>query len=487
MHGLPVLACVVSLLGSAGAIAADQPASKAPALRYSAPLVVSQSAPFVQLPLPVSVYARSLQPGLADLRLLDGAGQRVPFALLAPRDDAQQTREQLQPAALYPLPPGPVRAGVPASLELTVQGDRISLKQRGLAPSNSTQPSAGWLFDLGDKSKQDATSASTTGAPAPQRLRLRWSGPADFSAGYSIDTSDDLRQWRRGGSGQLMALAAPAGGNLPALTQPLVTLDGAPGRFVRLVWHNAAQAPQITGADAVTDSEESIQRDAPTELRLNASPAAGKDADPAAPNALLMDLGGVLPLRNLDLALPAGTRVVPLRVQQRWRDNEPWREAAQGVVYRIERDGAVLRSPPLALHTQARYLRLLPDERGPALDAATTPVVLQAQLAKLVFATQGTPPYRLLVGAAQSNSAMPGALPIETLVPLLDKERERFGRAELGAFTEQAEVAQQVALEEAMAAWRPRLLWAVLLVGVAGLGLMVWRLSRNPPAASIKS
>lgn len=483
----PLLACMAGLLGSSSAMAADEPAAKAPALRFSAPVVVSQSAPFVQLPLPVSVYARSLQPGLADLRLLDSAGQRVPFALLAPRDDAQQTREQLQPAALYPLPAGPVSAGVPASLELTVQGDRISLKQRGVAPANGSQPSAGWLIDLGDKLKQDAKTSSTTGNPAPQRLRLRWSGPADFSAGYSIDTSDDLRQWRRGSSGQLMALAAPAGGNVPALTQPLVMLDGAPGRFVRLVWHNAAQAPQITGADAVTDSEESVQRDAPTELRLNASPAAGKDADPAAPNALVLDLGGVLPLRSLDLALPAGTRVLPLRVQQRLRDNEPWREAAQGVIYRIERDGGVHRSPSLALSTHARYLRLLPDERGPALDAATTPVVLQAQLAMLVFATQGTPPYRLLVGATQTGAAMPGALPVATLVPQLDQERERFGHAELGAFTEQAEVAQQVARDEAMAAWRPRLLWAVLLVGVVGLGLMVWRLARSSSAASIKS
>lgn len=468
----------------ASAVAADAPASAA--LRYSAPVTVSQPAPFVQLALPVSVYANSRQPGLADLRLLDAAGQRVPFALLAPRDDALQTREQLKPATLYALPPGPVGEGLPSSVELVVQGERISLRQRSAVPPTAAKPSAGWLFDLGEKPKLDTASTAAT-PPAPQRLRLRWSGPAEFSAGFSIDTSDDLRQWRRGSSGQLMALAAPAGG--AALTQPLVMLDGVPGRFVRLAWHNPAQAPQITAADAVTDNAEAVQRDSPTELRLTAAaaPAGSKDADPAAAHALQLDLGGVLPLRSLDLALPAGTRVVPLRVQQRWRDNEPWRDAAQGVVYRIEREGAVLRSPPLVLNTQARYLRLLPDERGPALDAASTPVVLQAQLARLVFATQGTPPFRLLVGAASNTSASPGAMPIETLVPLLDKERERFGRAELGAFTEQADVAQQAARDEAMAAWRPRLLWAVLLVGVAGLGLMVWRLARHPSAASIKS
>jgi hypothetical protein len=49
-------------------------------------------------------------------------------------------------------------------------------------------------------------------------------------------------------------------------------------------------------------------------------------------------------------------------------------------------------------------------------------------------------------------------------------------------------VAQQVARDEQLAAWRPKLLWAVLLAGVAGIGFMVWRLARggtaNPAAAT---
>lgn len=447
------------------AVAADE----VPALRYSAPVTVTQAAPFIQLPLPVSVYAHSQQPGLADLRLVDAADQRVPFALLSPREDAVRAREQARPAALYPLPPGPVGTTLPPSIELVVQGERITLRQRPGAAGASARPSAGWVFDLGERTPDQLP---------PQRLRLRWSGPAEFSVAYGIETSDDLRRWRRGGSGQLMALASPTG----ALTQPWVMLDGAPGRFVRLVWADAARAPQLTGVDAVTEHAEAVPRDAPTELRLTATVPAPDPADPGAARALQLDLGGVLPLRQLDLGLPAGTQVVPLRVQQRQRDNEPWRELTQGVIYRIERDWVVSRSPPLALDTRARYLRLLPDERAPAIDAARTPVVLQLALARVVFAAQGRPPYRLLVGATSTvgkPAATPGALPIETLVPQLDKERERFGRADLGPFTERADVAQQVAREQALAAWRPRLLWAVLLLGVLGLGWMVWRLARG--------
>ena len=68
------------------------------------------------------------------------------------------------------------------------------------------------------------------------------------------------------------------------------------------------------------------------------------------------------------------------------------------------------------------------------------------------------------------------------LVPALEAERARFGRAELGAWSEQAEVARAADAAQRLAALRPWLLWAVLLTGVAGLAFMVWRLiAARPP------
>jgi hypothetical protein len=199
-----------------------------------------------------------------------------------------------------------------------------------------------------------------------------------------------------------------------------------------------------------------------------------------AKRALHFDLGGVLPLVQLDLQLAAGTnagtRVAPLRVQGRARIDEPWRELAQSVFYRLERANAVSNSPPLPLQATVRYLRLLPDERSAPLDAAQTRLGVQAQLASVVFAAQGQAPFSLLAGA---DHAKPGALPTATLVPALEDERPRFGRATLGDWSEVAEVARQADAEQRQAALRPWLLWAVLLAGVAGLGFMVWRLARG--------
>lgn len=462
MHALERHAAL-ALLGAVFAMA--QPAiADEPAYRFQAPITVEQPAAFVLLPLPASAYARSLSPGLNDLRVVDVAGERVPFALLAPRADESQRIEQQRDAVLYPLPPKPAAGGVWASpVEVTVQGERISVKRVGSATPTPSAQSGGWLIDLGERARND---------PPPQSLRMQWSGPAEFSATFVFETSDDLRGWRHGGAGQLLALGSTAG----PLTQPSVMLPAHAGRFVRLVWSDVAAAPALTGAQVVAATQGSRVLDAPTELVLSTTPVpAGKATTDDDKRALHYDLGGTLPLMQVDLQLASGTRVAPVRLQGRNHPDEPWRELGASVFYRLERGGDVSRSPPLALRAQTRYLRVVPDARAAALDAGLTKLVVQAQLARIVFAAQGQAPYALWAGAPKASAS---ALPAATLVPALEDERARFGRATLGEWSEVAAVALAAERQTQLAALRPWLLWAVLLAGVAGLGFMVWRLTR---------
>jgi hypothetical protein len=441
-----------------------------PLFRHRAPVAVEQAAPFVRLPLPPSVYANSLQGGLQDLRIVDATGERVPFALLAPRPDEAQSSEQQREATLYPLPPRPAGTTAwPSPVDVTVDGDRITVRRRAAPTAPATKvPSPGWLIDLGERRRED---------PVPRSLRLAWSGPSEFSVVYTFEQSDDLREWRAGGRGQLMALASPTG----ALTQPTVPLPATPARFVRLVWADAAAAPALSGASVVSAVQRSVTLDAPTELVLasSAEPAGKLAPDADSKRALHFDLGAPLPLVQIDLQLAGGTVVAPVRLQARSRIDEPWQPLAGAVFYRLERDGAVSSSPPLALRGSARYVRVVPDERAAMLDAAQTRLVVRVQLSSLVFASQGKPPYALLAGSPQAPA---GALPIGTLVPALDEERPRFGRASLGAWSEVTEAMRQAEADQRRAAWRPWLLWAVLVLGVASLAFMVWRLARGSSA-----
>lgn len=442
----------VCLMALAFAAAAGEPA-----FRFRAPIQITQPAAFVQLKLSPGDYAKSMQDGLSDLRIVDADGARVPFAVLAPRAHETQTTEQLRAATLYPLPKRPPPGSTwPSPLELSVQGDLITVKRASGMP-DAAGASAGWLVDLGEKK---------AGEPAPRAIRLQWSGPAEFSTGYELESSDDLRRWRRAAGGHLMALASARG----PLTQPLVPLPPDSGRFVRLAWTDPPGAPVLTGAHAVATRRNDRPVDPPFLLELAAA------TDPGTPRALHVDLGARLPISELDLRLPPGTRVAPVRVQARASADAPWDDIGSAVFYRIEREGTTSHSPALPVQVRARYLRVLPDERAAALDAAQTRFALTLPLASVVFASQGKPPFSLLAGSPDARS---GALPASTLVPALEDERARFGQGTLGPWSEAADVARQLRSRERVAAMRPYVLWSVLLLGVAALGWMVWRLSRG--------
>ena len=470
------LGAIALLLGIAEARVDAEPAAQ----RYSAPISIAQGAPFVRVPLSAAVYAHSLQADLRDLRIVDAAGERVPFALLAP-DSPPAASEQLRDATLYPLPPRPIHGGTWTSpVDVTVDGDRISVHRSSAVaarPEPSPGTSPGWLIDLGELRRGDA--------PA-RRIRLAWSGPAEFSASYAIETSDDLRSWRAGAAGQVMSLQSASG----ALTQPLVALPDAAGRFVRLVWTSSDAVPVLTGATALAPAPGVVAADSASELvfdaivdahaNADADVAARTNADAASRRTLQFDLGGDLPIVDVDLRFASGTHVVPARVQGRSRADEPWRDLGAGVFYRLERDGTVAESPAIATPIRARFVRLVPDERSGTVDAKGTRLVVHARLPALIFATSGQAPFRLLAGSADASE---GALPATTLVPRLDDERARFGRAELGAFSEEPEVARAADRAELIARLRPWLLWSVLLVGVIALAALVWRLAQGaaPP------
>jgi Protein of unknown function (DUF3999) len=466
---LPEVRFVCAMLATTLASAALAAAEPAP-FRYGAPIAIDAAAPFVQLALTPAVYGHVEQTELRDLRVVDARGTPVPFALLPPRSTLH-TSEQVREATLYPLPARPTAAGVWLSpVDVVVDGDRVSVKRHGAAataPASRPGESGGWLVDSGERRGNEAR---------PQRLRLRWSGPAEFTAAYRLESSDDLRQWRDAGSGQVMALQSPAG----ALTQPLLSLPDGAGRFVRLFWAEPQSAPLLVGATLLVAERHLVALDSATELSLGASsePAGRQPLDAAAKRALHFDLGGALPLVDIDLAFASGTHVAPVRVQGRLRSDEPWRDLGAAVFYRLERGGKVGNSPALALPVTARFVRLVPDPRATPLEGVDARLVVHAAPATLVFAAQGEPPFRLLAG---SPDAPAGALPVATLVPHLDSERPRFGRAELGAFVADEAVARAVAAESRQARLRPWLLWGVLLLGVAGLGALVWRLARSRP------
>jgi hypothetical protein len=401
----------------------------------------------------------------------------VPFALLPP-PTRPAPAELRRPVRLYPLPPLPDPTGrvQDTPLDIRIDGDQIRILRPGGQPApagSASRPSAGWLIDLGPRA---------AGAPSPTALELLWPDADDINAVADLSSSDDLRTWRPAGSGALLALRSTGG---ETLRQARVPLSATVGRYLKLTWMDALQVPRLTGVQALTPTETEPASTQDEHLQFPALARAGGD------RALQFDLGTVLPLRRIDLQLPPGTWLMPVRWQGRRDSQDPWQPIGAHVHYRLERHGDVAVSGPLVADARMRYLRALPDERAGAPDPAQVRLDVQMPPARLVFVAQGRPPYTLqigLIGTAEASAPAPGpsagggALPLHTLIADPEAERARFGRAELGPWQEDADAAHADERLRVTRTWRPWLLWGVLLAGVAALSGMVWRLTRGKTA-----
>ena len=231
----------------AHALAAAEPAP----YRYSAPITIDAVAPFVQIALPPAAYGHAEQDELRDLRIVDARGERVPFALLRAARDActpasRCARRRSIRCRRGRRRPACGRRRSTSSSTATASASGATARPR---PPCAARPreSGGWLIDSGE---------SRAGEAPPRSLRLRWSGPAEFSAAYRLETSDDLRQWRSAGSGQVMALQSSSG----ALTQPVVGLPRFAGPL---------RSPGLgrAGDGAAADRRDRAGRRAPTASR----------------------------------------------------------------------------------------------------------------------------------------------------------------------------------------------------------------------------
>lgn len=430
-----------------GAAPASSPSAETPAdFATGLPLQLDTDQPLHRVELPLAVHAQA-RPDLADVRVFNGAGEAVAMAFAAGRAETALAAPPVA-VACFPLRDATARGSAALDLRIEQDGRLIALRS-----DTRTAAAAAWVCDL-----------SAIRAPV-QALQLDWTAPAQgFSTRARLEGSDNLEQWTALGGGALLDLRY--GGQ--QLQQRRLAFAPGRHRYLRL---EAAGLPALTGARAEPVTATAA---APTQW-LEVS---GR-ADPDAAGSVVFDLGAHLDATRLALRLPEANTVVPVEWQVRARQRDDWRSVARSTAWHLRRDGADLEAPALELPGQpGRYWRVRIDARAgigsgvPTLRLGWTPV-------QVVFAARGEPPFTLAFG---KRDAPPASLPVATLLPgyragleaTLPLARTGAPRA-LGGHAAPAPGEE----DAAPADWRRWLLWGVLLLGVAVLGLMARALARR--------
>jgi hypothetical protein len=419
---------------------------------YESLLLVDGNAALYKATVCEDVYRHTARADLSDLRVINGLNEEIPFAIRRP------VERQAEPAAFDPLPLFPLRGPDRAPSEAL----RFRLRASG-ASIDLEQPS--------DKSSAAVTAylLDVRGSDLPvAALRLTWGPDApDFSNRLLVESSEDLSHWR------IVEQGLPVF-NLHYAGQAFVRLDvklhAQKTSFLRLSWMDAA-APEsgltaVFGQRQANGIEPARQR-----VTVTGSLSSGGDYE--------FDLGAHVPVDRLNLELPEPNTVIEAQFLARSDQSKPWESVGSGRLYRLKAAGSEeLTNTPLSVATASvRHWRVHVTTAGglgsglPTLEAAWVPD-------ELIFLARGPAPFHVLYGNASAAAAGPaqGSLdtsdlrtregPLEPHSAAVGPAKTLGGDSRLDARTASIDL-------------KRTLLWSVLIVGVAALGTMAWKLARS--------
>ena len=410
-----------------------------------------------------------------DLRIFNAAGEALPLAPLPALPPAQPGHGPAVPLRMVSLPRSPqARDRTLADYAFRLERDRertvleVGPGAGGAAAPDSHEP-GGYLLDLRPLKDKQGELTLHFAADAP-----------DYASAVTISGSDDMVSWRPLASGPLARNR-----QLGAIERGSFDLNHAPA-FARVQWP-AGTAP---GLDAASFSE-----------RL-AAPAVALPRAALALAALqdgtwLIDVPVGLPLTRIaihvaqpnqalrvDVLCPQPGAVTADRERLRRELSKraappPWFVCARSVeVFKADRAGEWVENPPVPIVGRPAHLLLQvvdpKDYRGPppGVEAEWVP-------ARLAFLARAPGPYqlaigheaadagpRLDVGAVMSSDDPYGAnLPVARVLP-----------GEHGDADQASARAERAARVQVRWRWA---LWGVLLLVVAALASMAWRLARS--------
>ncbi|MDR8398728.1 DUF3999 domain-containing protein [Paraburkholderia sp. USG1] len=432
---------IVAAWTCASAVAADDFAQ-----RFA--LQLDEGAAYYSVTLPAAVYAASQRGDLGDVRILNGAGESLPYSLDVPREPAR-TPPTLRPVHWFPLPPAAAKsAGAPPGV--TIAGDG-SLSATSAPPARAQHDTD--LIDIGKVSQTSRVSALL--------VHLR---DDNYQGRVSVEASDDLRHWQPAGDAQVLKVSY----NGSTLSQDRIELDGMRARYLRLRWLDGA--PYVDSLDM----EMQVVAAGPTQ-RTDRMWREGIVAHAGLkPGEYFFNTGGAYPVDRLRLNLPQPNTVAPAVVYSRTGLEAPWREVVGAMLFRLH-NGAVEQSNPLVELTPDtdRQWRVVVDTRNGGLGTGTLTLAAGWRPAMLTFVVHGAAPFTLAVGNAATASA---AVSRDNL---LMGASAVAATARLGDALSPAQAASAQAASHGQDATRRYWLWAALLLAVGSLGAIAWRLAHR--------
>ncbi|MBI3716761.1 MAG: DUF3999 domain-containing protein [Betaproteobacteria bacterium] len=427
------------------------------------PLSGTGSEGIYRMAVPLAVYRGVAFADLRDLRVINAAGERVPFALYGPprSDTEQRSLTRLPMFPLYETPSAPnALGGVDLQIRQQADGTLLTLHSGGVA-----KPAAGRL-------KSYVLDASKLGLPM-RALQFDWAAGPDTREGrVRIEASDDLKNWQHIADGTLIDLEFAG----QRLQQQRVDFAPTRAKYLRLSWDRNAFPLNSVSAEAIESG-----RAPPTETMVIAATAGEKTGE------YVFDTAARLPVERARLLLPDANTLAPTQLLVRTEGKAAWRSIGNGTFYRLNRDGKELVSPATAVTAYGeRYWLARIDNRSGGLGGALPKLEISWNPGQIAFVARGKGPFSLAFG---NDRAQRTALELPALIPgYRSGSEESLPVASVSTSADATTVlaTTSTGFDIDQSQVKRLALWLLLVGGVALLAWMAMRLGRDLNAGERK-
>ena len=239
----PFLLCTCLIAGAALAVT-PAPPDRPQDYGWSMPVQVPAGAGIVQLSLPREVYLHASSASLADVRLFDGDGKRLAYAMVAPPAQSATQRTNT-PARIFPVTGAPATGDGMQGIDIRTADDgRLLSVSTRAGTAATTAALQALILDLGKQTEGKRIAA------------LRFTPPArtdNYSAQVLLEVSDDLKQWDAIGTTILNWLS---NSDTQTLANDSIAFAPRAFRYARLSWQEGQPLVFASiSAQAVSETE----------------------------------------------------------------------------------------------------------------------------------------------------------------------------------------------------------------------------------------
>ncbi|MFZ6801001.1 DUF3999 family protein [Undibacterium sp. Di24W] len=460
------------------------------------PTSTEKSLPYYAVRIPMSLYPRSANSQLSDLKIRNAKGDFLNYAWL-------DSATEILKIESHTLPFFPVLArskDVGKDKEVIVpdilrQSDGSLIGQSKFTPTgNATTSVRSWIID------------ATKLNPAARLVQARVYIDKDFQGivPLRIDASEDFKNWIHVGGVEQLVQLRHQGQEIQKLS---LNLEHCKAKYLRLSLQTSAQQsltfPQILAIDIDTQEQELVppkmQWTAPFQAyQCNANSCEYHVPKNTPIDSLRLHLQEQNTLAKVQIfgELPASTSqslehrhfrnpLYVLRHQKQMATSPTTQELFLGDVnaYRLELPAGEISTEELSLGGYSLNKIRLQIPAGVKSLGTLAPTISLGSLSRnLAFLARGDAPYRIEFSA---NAKEGTALDLNTLMPKVNLPDTALAFAEVSMPTAAAEPSavsspiKTPAPDKSEGAQKRYWLWAALIAALAVLGAMVWSLLRN--------